>query len=171
MFIFCTAGQVSFDVNFAIILFQNLLEICERSEAGRKFLNIYSSNAGDNLNTPECRKYIKDAVVEYFFVLKNGKITSSEFSQMVQIICNQLPNEDPKTWYTPKMENKAPGGLLFTRYKYILQNDKRFKKHTASSSALTPKLEQQPGDTKQDHEQWNKLSVDERDQCLGMLKN
>ncbi|XP_055550403.1 uncharacterized protein LOC129732951 [Wyeomyia smithii] len=145
---------------------ESLLSICERSESGRKFLDIVNNNNESNICTPECRKYIKDAVVEYFLVLKNGKIFASDFTQMAQIICNQLPREDPRTWYTPRTQNQAAGGLLYTRYKYVQQHDTRFKKSVKHPSAAAPVIEQQTGNTTQFQDHWNLLSVDERDQCL-----
>ncbi|XP_055542580.1 uncharacterized protein LOC129728189 [Wyeomyia smithii] len=143
----------------------SLLKICERSESGRKFLDIANNDNESNLSTPECREYIIDAVVEHFFVLGKGKILASDSTKMVQIICNQLPHEDPRTWYIPKSQNQAAAGLLFTRYKYMQQHDTRFKKGIYNPTAATAENEQQPESPKRFEDQWNQLSAEERDQC------
>ncbi|XP_055523354.1 uncharacterized protein LOC129717469 isoform X2 [Wyeomyia smithii] len=84
---------------------------------------------------------------------------------MVQIICNQLPHEDPRTWYIPKSQSQAAAGLLFTRYKYMQQHDTRFKKGIYNPTAATAENEQQPESPKRFEDQWNQLSAEERDQC------
>ncbi|XP_055536186.1 uncharacterized protein LOC129724927 [Wyeomyia smithii] len=86
---------------------ETLVEICERYEAGQKFLEIYRKNE-NKAYTASCRRLIKEAMVEHFFRFGKGHITCEIFTEMAAIIQRELPKEDLRTWYVPCTKRKVP---------------------------------------------------------------
>lgn len=98
-------------------------------------------------------------MVEHYFTKGRGQITNVVFRDMVKIILTELPDEDPHTWYNPPINNRAGSGLLYTRYRYLLQHDKRFRQD-----------KQKPGTSRSVHfetlaDTWELMTEVERDAC------
>lgn len=99
------------------------------------------------------------AMVEYFCKLTKGHITHNHFMEMTQTIINELPDEDPRTWYTPAVQNKTAGGMLYNRYRYIKQHDHRYKQQKPAVEPV-PETSQKIPQTA-----WDKMSFEERSLC------
>ncbi|XP_053688212.1 uncharacterized protein LOC128737566 isoform X2 [Sabethes cyaneus] len=139
---------------------ESLLEICEVHETGRKFLEQYKKENGKRIYPAESRKYIKNAVVDYFYRCGNGHIVSQTFPRMVQIILDELPDEDPGIWYIPKDNNHAAAGLLYTRYKYLLQKDYNSRSQKNSNTVVAPAATEVPAE-----QTWLDLPENEQLKC------
>lgn len=140
------------------------MEICELHETGRKFLEQYKKENGKRIYPAESRKYIKNAVVDYFYRCSNGHIVSQTFPRMVQIILDELPDEDPGIWYIPKDNNHAAAGLLYTRYKYLLQKDYNSRAQKNSAVVAAPAAAKVPAD-----HLWIDLPESEQLKCSGEM--
>lgn len=146
------------DMEPRIVPREGLLSICSKYDYGRKFMQSYTIKDGKREYTPESRKYLKKAVVEHFFVLTRGRITHQHFTEMVQIILEELPDEDARTWYVPVFKNKSAGGFLYNTYRYMQSTDKRFKK--------TPEQQDEPGPSHSfKHQLWDNMNADQKAKC------
>lgn len=106
---------------------------------------------------------MKEAVVQHYFEKGRGQITSSVFSQMVKIILMELPDEDPHTWYNPSVKNQAANGLLYTRYRYLLQHDRRYRKDNPTAKLSSSMHLETVAST------WEHMTEAERDTCYCKL--
>ncbi|XP_058831744.1 uncharacterized protein LOC131690187 isoform X2 [Topomyia yanbarensis] len=139
---------------------ETLVEICQWHESGRKFLEQYRIENGKRIYSADSRKYIKTALVEYFFKSGKGRITDQNFTTMVQIILDELPDEDPRIWYIPPSGGLTAGGLLFARYKYLMPKNKQF--HVQKSDPVVPHA---TAVFKQEERHWKGLSKEAQLDC------
>lgn len=114
---------------------------------------------------PESRNMIKKAMIEHFYQLTKGHITHNHFMEMVQTIVNELPDEDPRTWYIPALQKRSAGGLLYNRYRYVQQIDKRFKR--TSGSSFDPDVGQ--SETPKDVSTWQTMTSSDKAASEGMF--
>ncbi|XP_065091846.1 uncharacterized protein LOC135712733 [Ochlerotatus camptorhynchus] len=107
-----------------------LVDLLQQYESGRLFLDQYKIENGKRIYSADSRNQIKKAVVDHYFRLGRGHISTHQFREMVQLIVDELPDEDPNIWYcVPNADlSLSPRGLLYTRYRYISQTNKQYKK-------------------------------------------
>ncbi|XP_058831748.1 uncharacterized protein LOC131690189 [Topomyia yanbarensis] len=139
---------------------ESLLEICKWHEMGRKFLEHYRIENGKRIYSAVSRKYIKNAIVEYFLRIGKGHIAAQTFTTMVQIILDELPDEDPRIWYNPPFNGMSPGGLLYSRYRYLTQKDKRYRNQKSD-----PVVPHAASVLEQAERCWNGLSKEAQMDC------
>ncbi|XP_058831752.1 uncharacterized protein LOC131690190 isoform X2 [Topomyia yanbarensis] len=140
---------------------ESLLEICKLDDMGRKFLEQYRIEDGKRIYSAESRKYIKNSIVEYFLRIGQGHISAQIFTKMVQIILDELPDEDPRIWYNPSINGMASGGLLYTRYRYLTQKDKRYRVQKGD-----PIVPHATSVLEQAERCWNELSESAQMECF-----
>lgn len=154
--------QVSMDI--VIRAPTDLLEVCQHSDYGKKFLDKYIDAAGNKKFTAACRKLIKFAVVDYYFRLYRGHITQPTFFEMVSLIREELPAENPRVWYAPGVGKNSPTGYLYFRYRYIQQHDNPFSK-TDNPPAVIPKM---TVNAEIARKQWGDMTESEQNLCKGL---
>lgn len=106
---------------------ETLKNIYCRYESGRVFIEMYKNVDGIKIYPSEARKYIKITLLERVFRIYKGHISHLIYEEIVQTILNELPDEDRRVWYTPHSSTNCAGGLLYGRYCYLKQNDKRYR--------------------------------------------
>lgn len=144
--------------------FKTLLEICSKYPEGRLFLDTYKVENEKKMYPPESRNDLKKAMVEHFFQLTKGHITHNHFMEMVQTIINELPDEDPRTWYVPSFQKKSAGGLLYNRFRYVQHTDKRFRRTSDSTVGSVG----QSGIPKE-FSTWQTMTSTDKTVCEGMI--
>lgn len=121
------------------------------------------------------RHYVRNALVEHFYKICEGSVTDPWLAQMRDIVMDELPQEDPESWYVAATGGKRASGLLFDRYRtyrkamrkkaleqegHNLENQSRVpaKKKRKRPEVLDPAPESPP----RPQSQWNALTSEER---------
>lgn len=145
------------------------MELLQQYESGRLFLNQYKIENGKRIYSAESRNYIKKALVDHYFRHGKGHISARQFLEMVQMVVEELPDEDPNIWYCVPLTDESSAkpskrGLLYTRYRYITQTNKQYRKQKGDVVVPhTVVLAQQAKDA------WEGLNGTEQTACLGIL--
>lgn len=157
--------KIQADMDPRIVPRESLTEIFKKSIDGKKFLDAYKIIDGKREYPPDSRKILRKVLVEYFFVLTKGHISNQHFLEMVQIITDELPDEDPRTWYTPAGKKngkmaKSASGFLYNTYRYLQQTDKRYK--------TTSQPDENEAGTSDSNTQlaWEELNAEQKTNCV-----
>lgn len=140
----------------------SLLDVCSHSTHGKIFVDMYVDEQGIKKFSADCRKHIKEAVVDYYFRLCKGHITQPTFFEMVSLITAELPFEKPRTWYAPSVGKGTASGLLYTKYRYLQQHDKRFK-----SEEQQPVISKMIINAEVSRKKWEDMTEAEKNKCKG----
>ncbi|XP_062553874.1 uncharacterized protein LOC134219188 [Armigeres subalbatus] len=141
---------------------KTLVEILQGSEMGLKFLDQYKVENGKRIYSAESRNYIKKALVDYYFRAGQGHIGAHEFQEMVALIMNELPDEEPTIWFSPPTaDSTCSTGLLYGRYRYMMQTNKEYRKQKEAKRVQHSTMLIQ-----QAKESWESLNSIEQNECL-----
>lgn len=148
--------------------FQKLVDILQQYESGRLFLDQYKNENGKRIYSADSRNHIKKALVDHYFRLGKGHISMHQFHEMVQLIVDELPDEDPSIWYClpPADSSLSARGLLYTRYRYVSQTNKQYRKQKDDLQKVvhhSKMLAQQAKDV------WEALDGIDQTACLGIF--
>lgn len=128
------------------------------------------------------RYHVRNSLVEHYYPICEGSITDPWLTQMRDIVMDELPDEDPESWYVAAAAGQPARGLLYDRYRTyrkgmrkkareqqgqnpVNQDSVLVKKKRKRPEVQDPAPESPP----KPESQWNALTAEEKNVNTGLL--